>query len=113
MKKNITDAWFEALPPLQRAILNRLRSLILETVPNAREEHKWGRPCYSTDNGLFCYLHSSKGYATLGFYKGANLPDPKKLLEGDGKLMRHVKLRSQANLDEPAFKAMLKKAASA
>lgn len=112
MTDNSTEEWFAALPASQRPILDRLRSLILATVPNAKEEIKWSRPCYSTNERLFCYLHTSKGHATLGFQNGASMSDPKNLLEGDGKDMRHIKLRSLNDLDEPTLCSMLAEAAS-
>jgi hypothetical protein len=38
------------------------------------------------------------------------LPDPKKILEGTGKLHRHVKLKSKSDLETAALKALLKAA---
>ena len=37
----------------------------------------------------------------LGFNHGAELPDPSDLLEGTGKLFRHVKLRSLEDVENP------------
>ena len=105
-----TDAWFTELPEDQKPVLAKLRKLILAAGPGVVEELKWGRPCYSTAKGLFCYLHSTKNYATLGFHKGTALKDPKKLLEGTGKDMRHIKIKTAKDLDEPAVKALLKQA---
>ena len=110
MTQTTSNAWFESVPPGQSEILNRLRLLIFEAVPDAIEELKWSRPCYSTSKGLFCYLGTTKGHATLGFQKGTSLPDPNRLLEGSGKEMRHIKLRSLDDIDEPAFKATLQQA---
>jgi len=104
--------WFDTTPEAQRLVLTRLRSLIFEVVPGAVEELKWSRPCYSSDHGLFCYLHSTKKHATLGFQNGASLSDPKKQLEGDGKDMRHIKLRSINDIDEPYFRKLLSAAAA-
>ena len=112
MNDNTCDGWFASLPETQRPILDRLRSLIFDTVPDAVENLKWGRPCFSTDNGLFCYLHATQKHATLGFQNGASLSDPKNQLEGDGKNMRHIKLRSLSDIDEPYFRIMLTEAAS-
>ncbi len=112
MTENAIDAWFTALPTTQRPILDRLRSLIVEVNPNTVEHFKWSRPCYSAGNGLFGYLHTSKGHATLGFQNGAILSDPKMRLEGDGKDMRHIKLRTQDDFDEEYFRSLLIEAAT-
>lgn len=112
MSDNNCDNWFDTIPETQRPILNRLRSLIFDAVPGAVEELKWSRPCYSSDHGLFCYLHSTKKHATIGFQKGASLSDPKKQLEGNGKDMRHIKLRSVNDIDEPYFRTLLSTASA-
>ena len=41
----------------------------------------------------FCYISAQKDDVNLGFYYGAELPDPEELLQGTGKLLRHVKVR--------------------
>lgn len=46
----------------------------------------------------FCWLMPASKHVTLGFNYGAELPDPDKLLEGTGKLFRHVKIRSSEQL---------------
>lgn len=107
MNDKSCDNWFATIPDTQRPILDRLRSLIFDVVPDAVEELKWSRPCYSSKHGLFCYLHSTKKHATLGFQNGASLSDPKKQLEGDGKDMRHLKLRSIDDVDEPYIREFL------
>lgn len=110
MTVNAVDTWFASLPSTQRPVLDRIRSVIFDAVPDAVEQFKWGRPCYSADNRLFCYLHTSRGHATLGFQHGASLSDPGKRLEGDGKDMRHIKLRSVDDIDEACFRSMLTEA---
>jgi len=45
---------------------------------------------------------------TLGIGWGAELPDPQKLMEGAGKVHRHVKLKSESDLKIPALEALLK-----
>jgi hypothetical protein len=47
----------------------------------------------------------------FGFFRGASLKDPKALLQGKGAYVRHIKLRKPSNLDEKAFRALLKQAA--
>lgn len=46
---------------------------------------------------IFTVLPASR-HVTIGFARGATLPDPAGLLEGTGKVHRHVKIRSEADL---------------
>jgi hypothetical protein len=41
----------------------------------------------------FGYVNVFTSHVNVGFFHGAALPDPARLLQGDGKFMRHVKLR--------------------
>jgi hypothetical protein len=49
-------------------------------------------------------------WVSLFFFRGADLPDPQKLLKGGGKQVRHIILESAADLDKPAIKALMDRA---
>jgi hypothetical protein len=49
-------------------------------------------------------------WVSLFFFRGADLPDPQKLLKGSGKQVRHIILESAADLDKPAVKALMDRA---
>lgn len=55
----------------------------------------------------FCWLMPATRHVTLGFNYGAELPDPANLLEGRGKLFRHVKLRSAKDLQNPDLRKLI------
>jgi hypothetical protein len=57
-----------------------------------------------------CMLMPTKVGVNLGIAYAMQLPDPKKLLEGTGKLHRHVKLKSKTDLETAGLKALLKAA---
>jgi hypothetical protein len=46
-------------------------------------------------------------YVTLFFLQGVHLPDPERLLQGDGKVVRHIKLESPTDLDRPAIRKLM------
>jgi hypothetical protein len=46
-------------------------------------------------------------YVTLFFLQGVNLPDPKKLLQGSGTKVRHIRLERSADLDKPAIRKLM------
>lgn len=56
----------------------------------------------------FCWLMPASKHVTLGFNYGAELPDPTQLLEGTGKLFRHVKIHSAEQLKDPALIELLR-----
>ena len=58
----------------------------------------------------FSWLAPASKHVTFGFYYGAELPDPEGLLEGTGKLLRHVKIKSEQDLAKPALRELLERA---
>ncbi len=58
----------------------------------------------------YAYIAVLGSHVNLGFYHGASLPDPAGLLEGTGKRLRHVKLRSLSAARNPAVTALLRQA---
>ena len=58
-----------------------------------------------------CYIGVQRNHVNLGFHHGASLRDPQGILEGDGKQMRHIKIKSMEDLMNPAIRAYLQEAA--
>jgi hypothetical protein len=58
----------------------------------------------------FCYIAIFKTRLNLGFFYGAELPDPDHLLEGTGKLLRHIKITVPEQLENPAVRALVEAA---
>lgn len=58
----------------------------------------------------YAYIGRAGGHVNLGFYHGAALADPKGLLEGTGRRLRHVKVRDVAACGSPALAALLRRA---
>jgi hypothetical protein len=50
---------------------------------------------------MFCYIATNARHVNLGFPRGATLPDPNRVLEGDGKTMRHIKFANERDLERP------------
>jgi hypothetical protein len=51
-------------------------------------------------------------WVTLCFLQGKGLPDPKKILQGDGNIVRHIRLPTPDTLDDPAVVALMHAAAT-
>ena len=96
--------------PAVRSVLQDLRELVRKELPEAKEEIKWGRPVYSL-NHIVCYLAAAGDHANLGFYRGIELEDPKGLLEGDGKKLRHIKVYRSDEIRRQWYGTLLKQAA--
>ena len=102
MTNSAVEEWFASSPPDQRVALERLRGLVRAVAGESSEEIKWGRPCYSSQSRLFCYLHRSTAHVTIGFQRGGDFEDPDGLLEGTGKAMRHITLKGADDVDRKA-----------
>ena len=58
-----------------------------------------GHPTACVADAAFAYVNVFKAHVNVGFFRGAKIADPKALLEGTGKFMRHVKLRPESAFD--------------
>ncbi len=96
-----------------QAIIRALREMAKKSMPDAHEMIYHGAIGYSlstSPSGLFCYIAPQKNYVNLGFYYGVYLDDPLHLLVGEGKRMRHIKVRSRKDACNPALEEFLKEA---
>jgi hypothetical protein len=84
-----------------------LREIILEEAPDASESiyQVYTVAIWFGFSGkmkdMFCYIATSAGHVNLGFPRGASLPDPNRVLEGEGKAMRHIKFANLRELERP------------
>jgi hypothetical protein len=69
-----------------------------------------GCPTACVNDAAFGYVNVFKNHVNVGFFTGAFLPDPTKLLEGTGKRMRHVKLRIGDDLDPSVLGELIERA---
>src|ERR1700756_2078890 len=99
------------------ATLRRMRMLIKDADPDVVEEWKWvkptkpGTPVWSHD-GIICTGESYKNVVKLTFAKGASLKDPARLFNSslDGNVRRAIDIREGEEVDESAFKALVRQA---
>ncbi len=62
-----------------------------------------GHPTACVADAAFAYVNVFKAHVNVGFFRGAELEDPLGLLEGNGKYMRHIKLRPGGNINTSAL----------
>jgi hypothetical protein len=105
------DDYVEKKGPKLIAVAEGLRRLVKKTVSGCTESvNPWGIPAFES-NGPMCFFMIGKNHVTFGFLRGTTLADPEKLLEGTGKNLLHVKLRTVEDLRRPGLKKLIVAAA--
>lgn len=67
-----------------------------------------GHPTACIGDAAFGYVNAFTAHVNVGFFRGAELPDPTGLLEGTGKFMRHVKIRPGQAIDARALEHLIR-----
>jgi len=96
------DAWFDVADPY-RLMVQEWFEQMRGRGADVRELFHDGCPIACVGDAPFGYVGGFKAHANVGFYHGADLADPAGLLEGQGKHMRHVKLRPGKALNDKAL----------
>ncbi|NGN64394.1 DUF1801 domain-containing protein [Streptomyces sp. A7024] len=98
-----------AIAALGRSTYERLLALFPEAVVTV-DGNDIGFGTDAGYRGLVFTLSPAKAHVTLGIAGGASLPDPAGLLQGTGKVHRHVKLHATADLERPELTELLRAA---
>jgi len=93
----IAKQWFEVM----RKCGDEVRELLHD-----------GCPVACLGDAPFAYVNAFTAHVNVGFFQGASLPDPTRLLEGGGRFMRHVKLRPGQAVDAAALTTLIELAYS-
>ena len=110
----LIDARIKELDDWRGKTLSRVRALIKQADAEVVEEWKWrGVPVWSHD-GQICTGETYKSVVKLTFAKGASLEDPSGLFNSslEGNVRRAIDLREGDELDEAAFKTLIRAAAA-
>ena len=112
MKKYASfDEYQSDQPTKNRSLIRALRKFTTRVAPALEESVKWGNGCWLNGKVPVAYVYSAPDYVQFGFFRGAELKDPHKLLHGNGQYVRHIKVRKPSDIDEAAFGALLLQAA--
>jgi hypothetical protein len=93
----------------KKLIAERLRTLVRKTLPDTVETVKWGNITYLLNGKNLSWLLIYNDHVNFGFFNGSKLNS--RLLEGTGKDLRHIKIRTESDIDEKEFSRLLKDAA--
>jgi uncharacterized protein YdeI (YjbR/CyaY-like superfamily) len=102
------DAYINKSAPFARPILEYVRAVVHDALPDVEETIKWGFPHF-THNGMLCAMSAFKAHCAFGFWRGAQV------VEGavGGSMGDFGKITSVADLPgKRALAAMVRKAAA-
>jgi hypothetical protein len=105
------DEYIKKQKSPQKEICQELRSIILRTFPDIREEMKVGVPCYGSTSEDPCgkyYIAALKDHVNLGFLLKGLTKQQQGLFEGSGKTMKHIKVYKVEEIDDEKIISLLK-----
>ena len=104
------DAWMRERAGELGAIAQRWFEVMRGCGDDVRELLHDGHPTACAGDAAFAYVNAFKAHVNVGFFRGAEIADPHGLLEGTGRFMRHVKLRSEHDVDATALTKLIETA---
>ncbi|REJ76447.1 MAG: DUF1801 domain-containing protein [Acidobacteria bacterium] len=102
------DDWFDEQAEHLGAIAKEWFSLMRACGEDVLELLHDGHPTACVGDAAFGYVNAFTNHVNVGFFRGAQLPDPENLLVGTGKFMRHVKLDPDTRIATSALKDLVR-----
>ncbi len=99
--------WFDARPGELGKLARHWFDVLRACGDDVRELLHDGQPTACADAAAFAYVDAFTEHVNLGFFHGNDLADPERLLEGNGKFMRHVKLVPGRAVDDAALRRLI------
>jgi hypothetical protein len=106
------DAWLKHHDGALGAMAQQWFEVMRKCGDEVRELLHDGCPVACLGDAPFGYVNVFTSHMNVGFFHGAALPDPARLLQGDGKSMRHVKLRPETPTNAAALSRLIEAAYS-
>ena len=101
------DAWLNERAGELGAIAHQWFEVMRQCGDEVRELLHDGCPVACLGDAPFGYVNVFTSHVNVGFFHGAALPDPAGLLQGNGKFMRHVKLKPGTGSDAAALRRLI------
>ncbi len=101
------DKWMKAHAGELGAIAHQWFEIMRNCGDEVRELLHDGCPVACLGDAPFASVNVFTSHVNVGFFHGASLPDPARLLQGDGRFMRHVKLRPGMSADVAALNTLI------
>ncbi|HUB52092.1 MAG TPA: DUF1801 domain-containing protein [Terracidiphilus sp.] len=106
------DKWFKEHPGELGAVAQHWFELMRNCGDEVRELMHDGCPVACLGDVPFGYVNVFKSHVNVGFFQGAGLRDPARLMQGAGKFMRHVKLKPGAPINSAGLSRLIEAAYS-
>ena len=104
------DAWMKHHAGELGAIAKKWFEVMQKCGDEVRELLHDGCPTACLGDAPFAYVNVFTSHVNVGFFQGASLPDPARLLQGTGKYMRHVKLKPATPANVAALSKLIEAA---
>jgi len=104
------DSWIKEHAGELGATAHRWFDAMRKCGDEVREVMHDGCPVACLGDAPFGYVNVFRSHVNLGFFHGASLPDPNRLLQGTGKHMRHVKLHPGMRANSAALQKLIEAA---
>ena len=104
------DQWMKQHAGELGAIARQWFAAMRKCGDEVRELLHDGCPVACLGDAPFGYVNIFTSHVNVGFFHGASLPDPARLLQGAGRFMRHVKLRLGTSTNTAALHAIIEAA---
>jgi len=103
-------AWMHEHADARGAIARRWFEVMRRCGNDVRELLHDGHPTACIGDAAFAYVNVFRSHVNVGFFRGAEIDDPARLLQGTGKFMRHVKVLPGHELDAAALTTLIEAA---
>jgi hypothetical protein len=104
------DAWMKNHEGELGVIAHQWFEVMRKCGDEVRELLHDGCPVACLGDVPFGYVNVFTSHVNVGFFQGATLPDPARMLQGTGKFMRHVKLKPGTSTNTQALSTLIDKA---
>lgn len=104
------DLWKKDQSKKNQALIAVLRKLVNSSGLPLEEAVKWSNGCWTQGKIPYVYIYAFKDGIQFGFLPGSSLKDPKGLLEGKGKHVRFIIIKSKSDIDGKYFTTLMKQA---
>jgi hypothetical protein len=104
------DAWMKQHQGELGAIAHHWFEVMRQCGDEVRELLHDGAPTACLGDAPFAYVNVFTSHMNVGFFHGASLRDSAHLLQGNGKFMRHVKLKPGTPANEAALHHLIEAA---
>ena len=103
------DEYIAAFDDWRTDAMKRLREVVKEGAPHSAVGIKWAQPVWEW-NGPMIWMKAYPKHVDIGFWRGTEMDDPKKVLTGDGERMRHIKITSVKDIPADELRELVRQA---